>query len=160
MFILSLTVCLEYAMDRAEFEALGDVPDKTIEEDIRFSRKKNLSPVITAEDIRIVNRLGYDLRLTIKYNPETGARNFNVHLSGVGPICRLDVDDQAHRPAGRSHKHSLQQPSCPLLNLPSVEDRPQESERSIEFLFSRFCTMAHIEHRGQFFAPEPLAGGA
>ena len=147
-------------MDRAEFEALRDLPDKVIEEDIRFSRKKNLSPLHTAEDIKIRNGLGYDLRLTIKFNPETGSRNFNVHISGLGPICRLDVDDQAHHPAGRTHKHSLQQPTCPDLNLPFVEDRKSDSGRSLEVLFSRFCKLANIEHRGQLFPPESNGGGA
>lgn len=70
-------------MDRAEFEALRDLPDKVIEEDIRFSRNRNLSPLHTAEDIRIRNSLGYDLRLTTKFNPETGSRNFNVHVRGL-----------------------------------------------------------------------------
>ena len=147
-------------MDRAEFEALRDLPDKVIEEDIHFSRKKNLSPLHTAEDIPIRNGLGYDLRLTIKFNPETGSRNFNVHLSGVGPICRLDVDDQAHHPAGRSHKHSLLQPTCPDQNLPFVEDRPGESGRSIDVLFRRFCDMANIQHRGQLIAPGSNGGGS
>ena len=146
-------------MDRAEFEALRDLPDKVIEEDIRFSRKKNLSPLHTAEDIRIKNGLGYDLRLTVKVNPETGSRNFNVHISGLGPICRLDVDDQAHRPAGRSHKHSLMESSCPDSNLPYVEDRSGESGRPLEVLFRRFCDLANIEHRGQFFPPETNGGG-
>ena len=147
-------------MDRAEFEALRDLPDKVIEDDIRFSRKKNLSPLHTAEDIRISNGPGYDLRLTIKFNPETGSRNFNVHVSGIGPICRLDVDDQAHGPAGRSHKHSLQQPTCPELNLPFVEDRPGESVRNIEDIFRRFCSVANIKHMGQFFPPDANGGGA
>ena len=147
-------------MDRPEFEVLRDLPDKVIEEDIRFSKKKNLSPLFTAEDIRIVNSLGYGIRLTIKFNPETGSRNFNVHLSGLGPICRLDVDDQAHRPAGRSHKHALQQPTCPDRNLPFVEDRSSDSGCSLEELFRRFCRRANIQHRGQFFAPDLSGGGA
>jgi hypothetical protein len=147
-------------MDRIEFETLRDLPDKVIEEDIRFSRKRNLNPLVTAEDIRIANSLGYDIRLTIKFNPETGSRNFNIHLSGVGPICRLDVDDQIHHPAGRSHKHSLQHPTCPDRNLPFVEDRSSESGRSIEELFRRFCLIANIQHRGQFFPPDFPGGGA
>lgn len=147
-------------MDRSEFESLRDLPDKVIEEDIRFSKKKNLSPLLTAEDIRITNRLGYDIRLTIKFNPETGSRNFNVHLSGVGPICRLDVDDQAHRPAGRSHKHSLKLPTCPHNNLPFAEDRAGDSGRGLEDLFRRFCLMANIQHRGQLFGPDTTGGGA
>lgn len=148
------------AVDRAEFEALRDIPDKLIEEDIRFSKKKNLGPLQTAEDIRIANGLGYGLRLTIKYNAETGSKNFNVHISGIGPICRLDVDDQAHFPAGRSHKHSLQRPDCPDLNLPSVDDRFGESGRSIDVLFRRFCSMANIIHVGQFNLPDMNGGGA
>jgi len=54
-----------------DFEALRDLPGKIIESDIRFSRKRNLSPLHTAEDIRITNPFGHDLRLTIKFNPET-----------------------------------------------------------------------------------------
>ena len=147
-------------MDRPEFEALRDVPDKVIQEDIRFTRKKNLSPLETAEDIRIENGRGYDLRLTLKFNAETGAKSLNVHCSGVGPICRLDVDDNPHSPAGRSHKHTLQTPECPDLNLPYVEDRPGESGRSVEALFRRFCDTAKIQHLGQFLAPDAPGGDA
>ncbi|HEU4951749.1 MAG TPA: hypothetical protein VFT46_07340 [Holophagaceae bacterium] len=141
-------------MNRPEFEALRDLPDKKIEEDIRFSSKRNLGPLFTAEGIRIQNSLGYDLRLTIKFNPETGSKNFNVHLSGVGPICRLDVDDQDHRPAGRSHKHSLHTPDCPDQNLPQVTGRSELSGKTLEDLFRDFCIMANINHTGAFHAPE------
>lgn len=144
-------------MDRSEFEALRDLPEKIIRGDIRLTEKRNLSPVLTAENIQVENSLGYDLRLTVKYNKETGAKNFNVHCSGVGSICRLDVDDNLHRPAGRSHKHSLHTADCPDQNLPRVEDRSSDSGRSLAELFNRFCTMAQIRHAGQFIDPD---GGA
>jgi hypothetical protein len=77
-----------------------------------------------------------------------------VHVPGVGPICRLDVDGVAHRPAGRSHKHSLRTERCPGENLPlAPKDRPDLSGLPLRELFVEFCRMARIEHRGAFEAP-------
>ena len=67
---------------------------------------------MVADNIEIQNSLGASLKLNISYNPEVGSKTFNVTASGVGPICRLDVDGPAHRPVGRSHKHSLQTERC------------------------------------------------
>ena len=146
-------------MERSEFETLRDLPGKVIRGDIRLTEKRNLSPLMTAENICVENSLGYDLRLTIKYNKETGTKNFNVDCSGVGAICRLDVDDNPHHPAGRSHKHSLRTPQCPERNLPHVQDRAQDAGSSLSTLFQRFCTMAHISHEGSLFGSESQEGG-
>lgn len=105
-------------MNRTELEALRAIPGKVIRGDIRFSKRQATLPALTAEGIVIESSGGFELRLNITYNPEAGTKTFNVYVRGVGPICRLDVDGPAHRPAGRSHKHSLQSERCPDRNLP------------------------------------------
>ncbi len=75
-------------------------------------------------------------------------------MPGVGRICRLDVDGTAHRPAGRSHKHSVQSERCSDRNLPDgVIDRADLSGRSLAELFAVFCEMAQITHLGTFEPP-------
>ena len=95
-------------MDRTTFEALRDMPGKEIKADIRFARRAALTPVLVAEGVRIDNAGGVELFLTVTYNPIINSKTVNVHPPGIGPVCRLDVDGAAHRPAGRSHKHSVQ----------------------------------------------------
>jgi hypothetical protein len=145
---------------RSEFEALRDLTGKKIEADIRFAHPRNLSPVWVAENVSIATAGGEALSLHISYNPIVGSKTFNVVKPGVGPICRLDVDGPAHRPAGRSHKHSLQTTRCPDRNLPDgVLDKPEYAGRSIEDLFRIFCQLAHIEFTGTFMAPDaPIVG--
>jgi hypothetical protein len=147
-------------VDRKTFEALRDLPGKRIREDIRFIASRAIRPLVIAEDVRIQNEHGIDLRLTIKYNPEVGASTFNVHVPGIGPICRLDVDGPPHRPLGRSHKHAMQNEECPRRNLPDgVTDLPGLSGKSVPDLFAAFCEMASIQHAGVFFAPDLEIGG-
>lgn len=143
-------------MNRTEFEALRDLGDKVIRGDICFAAVKKVSPIMIAEDLCIENSLKVDARLTIQYNPEVDSITFNVHIVGSGPICRLDVRGRAHRPAGRSHKHSLQTDRCSDRNLPDgVEDRPELMTKSTKELFEEFCRLAAITHvDGVFHSPE------
>ena len=141
-------------MDRAEFEALRSIPGKVIHGDIRLSARRQTQPALVADNILIENATSIVLRLNVSYNPETDAKTFNVTAVGIGPICRLDVDGPAHRPAGRSHKHSLQTERCPERNLPDgVQDRPELAGKAIGELFAIFCKMAHITHEGTFVPP-------
>ena len=138
-------------MNRAEFEALRDLPDKKIEQNIGFSNRVDHSHIYVADNIAINNSLGHEVKLTIQYNREVGTKTFNVTLRGVGPICRLCVDGPAHKPAGRSHKHSLQTDSCPRKKLPDdVDNKPEFSGQSLNLLFNKFCAMAKIEFAGEF----------
>lgn len=141
-------------MNRAEFETLRDLPEKKIGGRIEFVQRRQTSPLWTAENIQIENTSGSELRLTIQLNPEVGSTSFNVDIAGVGPICRLDVDGPAHRPAGRSHKHSLQTPRCADQNLPKVIDRPDLSGKPPAELFAIFCQMASITFEGELVLPE------
>ena len=145
-------------MNRTQFEAIRDLPGKVIKADIRFSRRQATAPALTAEGIAIDNEADVDLRLNITFNPEVGSKSFNVHVPGLGPICRVDVDGPAHRPAGRSHKHSVQNERCPDRNLPDgVADRPELAGKSVREVFDIFCGMAQISHEGAF---EPPSGDA
>lgn len=141
-------------VNRADFEAIRDIPGKVIKGDIRLSAKKQTSPALVADGIVIENAAGAQLKLNISYNPQSGAKTFNVTVAGGGPICRLDVDGPAHRPAGRGHKHSLQTERCPDANLPDgVADRPDLLGKPISELFEIFCEMAKIDHEGTFYPP-------
>jgi hypothetical protein len=140
-------------VDRKDFEALRDMPDKVIRGDIRLVQRRQTHPAMVAE-IEIYNSTSTALKLNITYNPEIGSKTFNVTAAGLGPICRLDVDGPAHRPAGRSHKHSVQTDRCPERSLPdNVIDRPDLAGRSVTELFSIFCQMANITHEGTFYPP-------
>lgn len=141
-------------MDRAAFETVRDIPGKVIRVDIRLAARRQTQPALVAENIVIENDSGVALRLNISYNPEVGSKTFNVTAAGVGPICRLDVDGPAHRPAGRSHKHSLQTDRCPERNLPdNVGDRADLAGKTVTDLFAIFCQTADIAHLGTFFPP-------
>lgn len=141
-------------MIRAQFEVLRDLPGKMVRGDVKFSRKQALSPLVVAEDLVIENSGGVELRMSVHANPVTGAKTVNVHVPGVGPICRLDVDGTVHGAAGRSHKHSLQGERCPDRNLPDgVVSRPDLSGLSVKEVFEKFCEMANITHEGNFVEP-------
>jgi hypothetical protein len=145
-------------VDRREFETLRDEAGKTIEGPIRLVRRAATTPALVADGIAIQSGSGLDVRLSIAYNPEIGSKTCNVYVPGLGPICRLDVDGPAHRPAGRSHKHSLQGQRCPERNLPdAVLDRPDLAGKSLREVFEAFCAMAHIVHNGELVIPDESA---
>ncbi|MBC7544918.1 MAG: hypothetical protein H7338_19515 [Candidatus Sericytochromatia bacterium] len=142
-------------MNRTEFEALRDLPGKVIRGDIRFTSRRATAPLLVAENLRIDNDRGVDVRLDIHYNPEIGSKTFNVTLSGTGPVCRLDIDGPPHRPAGRCHKHSLQTERCPDRNLrDGVIDRQDLAGGTVRSLFTEFCAMSSIQHEGELDAPD------
>lgn len=140
-------------MDRTEFERLRDLPNKVIRGDIRFVTRDATRPLLIAE-VDLENDEGAPLKLNLRYNPRDGAKTINVHVPGVGAICRLDVDGHNHPPAGRQHKHAVQNHRCPDKNLPHAVGRPDLAGRSMRECFDEFCRIATISHHGQFFAPD------
>lgn len=144
-------------MDRSEFECLRDLPGKRIVGDIHLLQRNDISAAWEAKDIPITNAKGIDARLTVQMVSETGAKTLNVKIAGLGPICRLEVDSRPHRPAGRSHKHSLRTADCPRENLKrDVVDRSDLGGRSLQEVLNAFCQMAHIEHVGALIMPPDL----
>lgn len=61
-------------MDRQDFEALRDIPDKRIAGDIRLIQRRQMQPAMVAENIEILNSSGTALRLNISYNPDVGSK--------------------------------------------------------------------------------------
>ena len=142
-------------MNRTEFEALRDLPNKRIQQEIRFARRGALKPAIEADNIVIENAHGVDLRMNLHFNPETGSKTVNVYVPGTGPICRLDVDGAKHGDAGRSHKHALVTERCPDRNLPdNVTARGDLSGKSMRIVFDEFCRIGTISFDGDFGDPE------
>jgi hypothetical protein len=142
-------------MDRTEFERLRDLPGKFIAGDIVLERGKETSPLLSAI-VAIENSAGVEAKLKVELNEETDAKTLNVWIPGIGPICRLDVDTRPHKPCGRSHKHSLQQPDCPhpSINLSrNVTDRAEMQGKTIHEVFTNFCVESMIEHRGVLIVP-------
>lgn len=146
-------------MDRREFERLRDMPGKRIIGDIHLEQRSEISVAWEARDIPITNADGVEALLNVQLVVETGAKTLNVKIPGIGPICRLEVDSRPHKPAGRSHKHSLHYPDCPRHNLKKdVVDRSDLDGQSLKEVFDAFCRMAHIVHDGSLILPPDLAG--
>lgn len=140
-------------MDRSEFTRLRDLPGKSIDGDIVLQRTRETAPLLCAT-VRINNASGADAKLRIEWNEQTNAKTLNVWVAGTGPICRLEVDSKPHKPHGRSHKHSLQQPDCPhpSINLSRhIENRDDLQGHTIHEVFTDFCQKAHILHKGKIF---------
>ncbi len=142
-------------MTRLEFEALRDLPGKTIVGDIKFVERRPTAPLLVADDLPIENDHGVDARMSLTYKPDIPALSINVQVLGTGPICRMEMNGPRHRPAGRHHKHAMQGEECPRRNLPDgVTDQPELAGQSVRQLFERFCRVARIEHLGTFEAPD------
>lgn len=135
-------------MDRTEFERLRDLPGKYVDGDIILQKDGRV--YLESEKLIIVNSDDVDATVLLRWNPETDSKTVNVIVSGLGPVCRLDVDGTVHAPAGRHHKHSLVHPDCPVSNLGrGVVRRDDLAGQDIATVWTEFCRMANIEHRGQ-----------
>lgn len=137
-------------MDRGMFERIRDLRSKRIEGDIALLRREPSSAVHVALGIPVWNPLGVNLRLAVRWNHVKNKKSIAVYVPGTGVICRLDVDGPRHGSAGRSHKHSLRNPTCPLRNLPlGVVPRPELSGLDVRSLFLQFCAEARIRFDGR-----------
>jgi hypothetical protein len=137
-------------MIRNEFTALRDLPNKLILGDIEFLPSKRNPRSQIADTIKIDNSLGYDLLLYGTYKPDIPTLTLNFVIRGVGPICRFDINGTIHGSAGRTHKHSLQNDTCPSLNLPTAKERLDFdiNKQTIENIWSQVCSEANLVHHG------------
>lgn len=141
-------------MNTIDFDALRDLPKKTIAVDLQLAEKAGTSPLLTASRIPIVNSAGENIVLNVNYNPETDTKGINVTLVGVGPICRLDVDGTCHGNAGRSHKHAVQDERSINRKLrDGVTSRSDLAGKGLQEVFDDFCTTAKITHNGKLELP-------
>jgi len=139
-------------MDPVTFTTLRDIPDKRIEEDIKFQAKEYHAPSLYAKGIKILGAGDADLRMQITYNPEQDSININVTSVPTGAICRLDVRHTNHKEAGRTHKHIVvAEGDAPVL--PYAEARPDLDALTVKEAFDQFCEMANISHTGEFGDP-------
>jgi hypothetical protein len=141
-------------MNRNEFEALRNLPDKRIAGDIRIESKQATSPNLTFEDVVLENSLNYDVVLNGTYKPDIPSVTFNFVLRGVGPICRLCVNGPIHPGAGRTHKHDLRQDSDPRNNLPIAVARTELDGSSAREIWEDLMRQAKIEHTSTFHDPD------
>lgn len=139
-------------MNRAEFEALRDLPDKEVAGDIVFTPKN--ATTLVFEDVPVVNSLGLDLILNGSFKPDIPAVKYNFCIKGMGPICRVDVNGSIHGSEGRTHKHDLQTDSCPRNNLPFAKARTDLERLTALQVWQKVCAMANIQHTGRFEEPE------
>lgn len=136
-------------MDRTEFEALRDLPEKIIPSDVRLTFSPRTDPVLTADDIGIINKASVDLILNLTYLPGRRGFKINVHARGIGPICRLEVNGPEHPGATRTHKHALRTNRCPNQNLHrDVVARPDLKGKTMLEVWREFCSMSSILHQG------------
>ena len=134
-------------MTRTEFEALLRSPGKRISEPVSLVPDASQPRKLVAQAI-VRNGDGREAVVHIRFDTRTLSKTINVVVSGVGPICRLDVDGARHRTEGRNHKHDLQTPRCPARNLPEAVARPELSGQSIADVFSAFCRESGIRNAG------------
>lgn len=141
-------------MERGDFERLLALPEKTILGNIVFAPSKSHGQSLIAQKIRVKNAQNLPLYLNATYRILVPSYSFNFSIRGVGPICRLDVNDSEHLGLGRTHKHSLSGPDDPRRNLPSAVSLPQLEEASIETAWRWLCNQAKIVHNGRLILPE------
>lgn len=135
-------------MNRNEFEALRNLPDKTIDGDIVLLSSKTHVASKRAEDVVVVNSLGWEITLDVTAKPDLPSYTFNFSATGIGPICRLDINSTVHRDAGRTHKHELVNDGDPGKNLPTATAMPSLEKADLESAWRWLCLQSHIDHRG------------
>jgi hypothetical protein len=143
-------------MDRQEFETLRDLPDKTIEGDIKFESNASSGPNLVFGDVSVRNTMGLEVVLNGTYKPYIPSVTFNFSVRGVGPICRICVNGAKHGDAGRTHKHDLRKDSCPRRNLPNAIARPDLENFTPDKVWETILAVTNITHNGNLTG---LTGG-
>jgi hypothetical protein len=140
-------------MNKNEFEVLRNLKDKFIEDDIEFQNVRGMGQNLTFEKIPVENSMGYKILLNGEYSPRLKKIKYNFVLSGIGPICRIEVNGQCHKDKCRNHKHELIKESDPERNLPNAYPRPDLENKTPSELWEIVCKEAKIQHRGRLKVP-------
>lgn len=142
-------------MNKNEFDALRNLPDKKIAEDIRFLSSKDNHHSLSFSKIPVLGASGWTVLLNGTYKPATGGMSFNFVIQEAGgPVCRVDVNGTIHKDVGRTHKHNLTHDDDPRNNLPHAVARTDLQGKSAKEVWDDLCLRANIIHTGTFFAPE------
>jgi len=145
-------------MNHHEFQALRDLPDKQVRDDIRFSASRDNHHSLTFNKMVVHNTDGWTVMLNGTYKPGIGTISFNfVVQEAGGPVCRIDVNGTIHKNAGRTHKHDLTHDDDPRNNLPHAVARPDLVGKTAQQVWDELCQQAQITHLGTFHPPEQEA---
>ncbi len=140
-------------MNQQELEQLRGLPDKTVRQDIVFVRSTRTSPSLVFDNVPVENSLGWDIVVNGTYKPDVPALTLNFSVRGIGPICRICVNNTNHKEVGRTHKHEISQESDPMDNLPYALERPDLAGKSPRQVWEIMCWGALIDHVGEFRDP-------
>lgn len=142
-------------MTRPEFHALRDLPGKRITDDIIFRASASNGGNLTFENIPVENELGWDVIVNGTFKPDIPTVIYNFYVRSEGPICRICVNGNSHKPGGRTHKHELRQASDQRagVNLPTVIARPELENLSPRKVWDILLKEANITHTGTFTDP-------
>jgi hypothetical protein len=137
-------------MDQSEFQALRNLHEKRISSDILFLKTNSSGPNLVFENVVVENTDDLEVVLNGTYRPNLPSLTFNFVVSGIGPVCRLDVNGTIHDPVGRTHKHELIKESDPRKNLPTAFKRDDIDSVNLEIntVWNQLCIQANIEHTG------------
>ena len=142
------------SMNRVEFHALRDLPDKKITADIVFAKCSANSSSFTFDNIPVENALNWDVIMNGTFKPEVPTVTYNFYVRSQGPICRMCVNGTHHGNGGRTHKHELREESDQRLNLPTVFARPEYVELTPREVWCKLLAEAKIVHTGIFIDPQ------
>jgi len=141
-------------MTREEFQALRDLPDKRITDDIVFTTTASNSSNLTFDNVRVENALGVDVIVNGTFKPSIPTTIFNFYIRGQGPICRVCVNGNIHDPVGRTHKHELRREEDQRTNLPTAFARADLENLSPKQVWDILLKDANITHTGKFIEPQ------
>lgn len=138
-------------MNKTEFDALRNLTDKEISDDILFKWENGTT--LSFKGVKVRNSMNVDVILNGTFKPDLPSVIYNFSVQGLGPICRVCVNNTMHN-GSRTHKHELKTERCPRKNLPYSMPRPDLETLSAREIWEVLCKQANISHTGQFIDPE------
>lgn len=126
--------------------------EKVIKTDVRFN-SMGIKTVLRIPNIPVENPMALQLYLGGHVNKTLGQVGYNFHIEGRGPICRLEINANVHRDAGRNHKHEPRSEEDFDKNLPFAIPMPYLAGHTARELWVELCSLANIKHLANFIDP-------